>query len=37
MQPGAVFSVDQIPKLGSGKWDFNGMKKLALELVDEKK
>ena len=27
MQPGAVFSVDQIPKLGSGKWDFNGMKK----------
>ena len=37
MQPGAVFSVDQIPKLGSGKWDFNGMKKIALELVDEKK
>ena len=36
MQPGAVFVVDSIPKLGSGKWDFNGMKKLALELVEKK-
>ena len=36
MQPGAVFSVDNIPKLGSGKWDFNGMKKMALELVEKK-
>jgi acyl-[acyl-carrier-protein]-phospholipid O-acyltransferase/long-chain-fatty-acid--[acyl-carrier-protein] ligase len=36
MQPGAVFNVDQIPKLGSGKWDFNGMKKLATELVEKK-
>ena len=36
MQPGAVFVVDNIPKLGSGKWDFNGMKKLALELVEKK-
>lgn len=36
MQPGAVFVVDNIPKLGSGKWDFNGMKKLALELVENK-
>ncbi len=36
MQPGVVFSVDSIPKLGSGKWDFNGMKKLALELVEKK-
>ena len=36
MQPGAVFVVDNIPKLGSGKWDFNGMKKMALELVEKK-
>ena len=36
MQPGAVFVVDNIPKLGSGKWDFNGMKKMAQELVEKK-
>ena len=36
MLPGSVFSVDSIPKLGSGKWDFPGMKKLAVELVDGK-
>ena len=36
MQPGSVFCVDVIPKLGSGKWDFNGMKKLAMELVGSK-
>ena len=36
MQPGSVFGVEAIPKLGSGKWDFNGMKKLATELVEKK-
>ena len=36
MQPGVVFCVNSIPKLGSGKWDFNGMKKLAMELVEKK-
>ena len=33
MLPGSVFCVDNIPKLGSGKWDFSGMKKMAAELV----
>jgi acyl-[acyl-carrier-protein]-phospholipid O-acyltransferase/long-chain-fatty-acid--[acyl-carrier-protein] ligase len=33
MLPGSVFCVDSIPKLGSGKWDFSGMKKMAAELV----
>jgi acyl-[acyl-carrier-protein]-phospholipid O-acyltransferase/long-chain-fatty-acid--[acyl-carrier-protein] ligase len=33
MLPGSVFNVESIPKLGSGKWDFPGMKKLAVELV----
>jgi acyl-[acyl-carrier-protein]-phospholipid O-acyltransferase/long-chain-fatty-acid--[acyl-carrier-protein] ligase len=33
MLPGSVFCVESVPKLGSGKWDFNGMKKLAQELV----
>ena len=36
MQPGSVFCVEAVPKLGSGKWDFNGMKKLAMELVGTK-
>ena len=36
MQPGSVFGVESIPKLGSGKWDFTGMKKLAVELVEGK-
>ncbi|MBR4784751.1 MAG: AMP-binding protein, partial [Fibrobacter sp.] len=36
MLPGSVFCVENVPKLGSGKWDFNGMKKLAVELVDSK-
>ena len=36
MLPGSVFSVNEIPKLGSGKWDFPGMKKMAQELVDNK-
>ena len=36
MLPGSVFCVENVPKLGSGKWDFNGMKKLATELVDSK-
>ncbi len=30
--PSSYFKVDEIPKLGSGKSDFNGTKKLALEL-----
>ena len=34
MQPGSVFCVESIPKLGSGKWDFTGMKKMALELTE---
>ena len=33
MLPGSVFCVDNIPKLGSGKWDFSSMKKMAAELV----
>ena len=33
MLPGSVFCVESIPKLGSGKWDFSGMKKMAAELV----
>ena len=36
MLPGSVFCVDGIPKLGSGKWDFNGMKKLAMEMVESR-
>ena len=36
MLPGSVFNVEAIPKLGSGKWDFNGMKKLAVELVENR-
>lgn len=34
MIPGSVFKVDGIPKLGSGKWDFTNMKKMAIELVE---
>ncbi|SHK82069.1 MFS transporter [Fibrobacter sp. UWH6] len=34
MIPGSVFKVDSIPKLGSGKWDFTNMKKLAIELME---
>jgi len=37
MIPGSVFRVDSIPKLGSGKWDFTNMKKLAIQLMDETK
>ena len=36
MLPGSVFYVPEVPKLGSGKWDFTGMKKLATELVENK-
>ncbi len=35
MIPGSVFRVESIPKLGSGKWDFTNMKKLAIELVEK--
>jgi acyl-[acyl-carrier-protein]-phospholipid O-acyltransferase/long-chain-fatty-acid--[acyl-carrier-protein] ligase len=28
--------VPEVPKLGSGKWDFTGMKKLATELVENR-
>lgn len=37
MIPGSVFKVDSIPKLGSGKWDFTNMKKLAIQLMEESK
>ena len=33
MLPGRVFLVDAVPKLGSGKWDFTGAKKLAKTLA----
>ena len=36
MLPGSVFNVESIPKLGSGKWDFTGMKKLATDLVENR-
>lgn len=36
MIPGSVFRVPSIPKLGSGKWDFTNMKKLAMELMEGK-
>jgi len=37
MRPGAIFKVDEIPRLGSGKCDFSGLKKLALELLGEQR
>ena len=37
MLPGSVFCVNEIPKLGSGKWDFPGMKKMATELEENRK
>ncbi len=36
MIPGSVFRVESLPKLGSGKWDFTNLKKLANELFTEK-
>lgn len=36
MIPGSVFKVDALPKLGSGKWDFTNLKKMANELVGNK-
>lgn len=35
MIPGSVFKVDSLPKLGSGKWDFTNLKKLANELTSQ--
>lgn len=32
MIPGKVYAVEAIPKLGSGKWDFTSIKKMALEI-----
>jgi len=32
--PSSYFKVDEVPKLGTGKADFKGAKKLALELVN---
>jgi len=32
--PSEVFDVDDVPKLGTGKSDFSGAKKLAMELTD---
>ncbi|MES2764476.1 MAG: acyl-[ACP]--phospholipid O-acyltransferase [Bacteroidota bacterium] len=37
MMPKAIINVDAIPKLGSGKTDFAGAKKVALELSATKK
>ncbi|MCQ2124402.1 MAG: MFS transporter [Fibrobacter sp.] len=37
MIPGSVFKVPSVPKLGSGKWDFPNMKKMAIELVENSK
>jgi len=34
--PSAIFEVQEVPKLGSGKSDFAGAKKLAMELLDAK-
>jgi len=34
--PSTVFEVEEVPKLGSGKSDFAGAKKLAMELIDAK-
>ena len=36
MIPGSVFHVESIPKLGSGKWDFTNMKKLAISLMENR-
>lgn len=36
MIPGKVFKVNEIPKLGSGKFDFTGIKKMALEVSKSK-
>ncbi len=33
MLPGAIYCVDDIPKLGSGKVDFKSLSKMALELI----
>jgi len=33
MQPGLVFQVDAVPKLGTGKADFGASKKLAMQLA----
>jgi acyl-[acyl-carrier-protein]-phospholipid O-acyltransferase/long-chain-fatty-acid--[acyl-carrier-protein] ligase len=33
--PSLYFKVDELPKLGSGKADLKGVKKLALELAGE--
>lgn len=33
MIPGSVFSVEFLPKLGSGKWDYTGVKAIANNLV----
>ena len=33
--PSSYFKVDEVPKLGTGKADFKGMKKMALELLEK--
>jgi acyl-[acyl-carrier-protein]-phospholipid O-acyltransferase / long-chain-fatty-acid--[acyl-carrier-protein] ligase len=33
MIPKTILKVDSIPKLGSGKTDFSGVKKLVLEMM----
>lgn len=37
MIPGSIFQVESIPKLGSGKYDFTNIKKLANELIQKNK
>ena len=32
--PSEVFDIDEVPKLGTGKSDFSGAKKLAMELIN---
>lgn len=36
MIPGSVFAVEFLPKLGSGKWDYTGLKKMANQLMGTK-
>ncbi|MBO5949190.1 MAG: MFS transporter [Fibrobacteraceae bacterium] len=37
MLPGSVFAVEALPKLGSGKWDYTGLKNMANELMQSLK
>ncbi len=37
MTPGSIFCVQELPKLGSGKWDFTNLKKMAVALIESQK